>query len=60
MAKIKLTFKDADDLNRWFDHCCTMCCMANREGRDRCDVCKVNRQYKTSANELNMEVNDDD
>ena len=60
--EFKAKFNSVEELNSWFDTCCTRCAMCNRGGRDRCDVCKVNRQYKTSAKEwgLSEEELDDD
>lgn len=57
---VKISFSSGDELRAWLDSCCIRCAMANREGRDRCDTCKANRQAKTAAKELNIELPEDE
>ena len=57
---VKVSFESAEALQAWLDSCCIRCAMANREGRDRCDTCKANRQAKTAAKELNIELPEDE
>ena len=56
--EFRAKFNSIEELNTWLDNCCIRCAMCNREGRDRCDVCKVNRQYKTAAEELGLKKED--
>ena len=61
--EVKAKFNSIEELNAWLDNVCTRCAMCNREGRDRCDVCRANKIYKNVGKKLGLneeELKDDD
>ena len=47
--EFKFKFNSLEELDAWFDYCCTRCAMCNRDNGkcDPCSKCKANRVYES-------------
>lgn len=54
-----MRFDSMDDLNAWFDGCCTRCCMKHQAWKD-CSVCKRNIQYKEIMKKMGYNVDEEE
>ena len=56
---ITMKFNSLEELNAWFDACCTRCCVRNCEWQD-CSVCQKNQKYKEIMKKMGYEVEEED
>ncbi|MBR4581048.1 MAG: hypothetical protein IKO32_07430 [Lachnospiraceae bacterium] len=46
--ELKFAFKDMDELDTWYNSCCTKCAICNVENgkNDPCKICRCEKIYK--------------
>ena len=52
--EFKFKFDNLDELDAWFNYCCTRCAMCNRDNgnNDPCSNCRANKVYETRRKEI--------